>query len=388
MTGNEDEGLDLSGLFTPFTVKGITLPNRFVMPGMGRRASREGRPLPELGRYYARRVQGGVALVITEAVAVDHPSATQVPHYGWIREDTLDAWAHCAGQVREAGGHFFLQLWHEGAVRPEGGDGPYARYPTLSPSGLVHGQRRNGRAASPEDLAAIKDAFVRGAVAARQIGASGVEVHACHGYLLDQFLWAETNRRRDGYGGDGLEARVRFPAEIVGSIRAAVGPDFLISVRISQWKEVSYEARIVESPEELAALLHTFRSQGADIMHVSTRRFWEPEWSGSDLGLAGWARRLTDACVIAVGSVGLDIDVMESLFGRDAESTGRSGLQELARRFSNGEFDLVSVGRGQIGDPDWVRKVREGRISEIRPFTKKDLRGEGGVPDFISDAHR
>jgi 2,4-dienoyl-CoA reductase-like NADH-dependent reductase (Old Yellow Enzyme family) len=319
---------------------------------------------------------------------VDHPSATQVPHYGWIREDTLDAWAHCAGQVRETGGHFFLQLWHEGAIRPEGGDGPYAGYPTLSPSGLVHGQRRNGRAASQEDLAAIKDAFVRGAIVARQIGASGVEVHACHGYLLDQFLWAETNRRRDGYGGDGLEARVRFPAEIVGSIRAAVGPDFVISVRISQWKEVNYEARIVESPEEFAALLQTFRNQGADIMHVSTRRFWQPEWTGSDLGLAGWAKRLTDACVIAVGSVGLDIDVMESLFGRDAKSTGQSGLQELARRFSSGEFDLVSVGRGQIGDPDWVRKVREGRITEIRPFTKQDVRGDGGLPDFIADAHR
>jgi 2,4-dienoyl-CoA reductase-like NADH-dependent reductase (Old Yellow Enzyme family) len=123
-------------------------------------------------------------------------------------------------------------------------------------------------------------------------------------------------------------------------------------------------------------------------MHVSTRRFWEPEWTGSDLGLAGWAKRLTDACVIAVGSVGLDIDVMESLFGRDAKSTGRSGLQELARRFSNGEFDLVSVGRGQIGDPDWVQKVREGRIWEIRPFTKRDVIGNGGLPDFISDAHR
>jgi 2,4-dienoyl-CoA reductase-like NADH-dependent reductase (Old Yellow Enzyme family) len=89
-----------------------------------------------------------------------------------------------------------------------------------------------------------------------------------------------------------------------------------------------------------------------------------------------------------VGSVGLDIDVMESLFGRDAKSTGRSGLQELVRRFSNDEFDLVSVGRGQIGDPDWVRKVREGRISDIRPFTKEDVRGDGGMPDFISDAHR
>lgn len=375
-------------MFSPLEIKSLTLANRFVLPGMGRRACRDGKPLPELGRYYSRRVEGGVALVITEACAVDHPSATQVPHYGWVRDDTLEAWARCVERVRAAGGHFFLQLWHEGAVRPEGGEGPYAPHPTLSPSGLVHGRRQNGRAASSEDLAAIKDAFVRGAIAAKEIGASGVEVHACHGYLLDQFLWAETNRRSDGYGGDELGARVRFPAEIVGAIRDAVGPDFVVSVRISQWKEVNYEAKVAQSPEEFGFLLSVLRRQGADVIHVSTRRFWEPEWPGSELGLAGWAKRLTDAYVIAVGSVGLDTDVMESLFGKEATPTGATGLRELARRFGNGEFDLIAVGRGQIGDPDWVRKVKAGKITEIRPFTKRDVVGDGGLPDFVADPNR
>jgi 2,4-dienoyl-CoA reductase-like NADH-dependent reductase (Old Yellow Enzyme family) len=262
------------------------------------------------------------------------------------------------------------------------------RVPDAQPLGA--GARRETKRAGgqPRGPGCHQGRLVRGAIAARQIGASGVEVHACHGYLLDQFLWAETSRRVDGYGGDQLEAGLRFPAEIVGSIRAAVGPDFVISVRVSQWKEVNYEAKIVESPEEFAVLLQTLRSEGADVMHVSTRHFWDREWPGSDLGLAGWAKHLTDARVIAVGSVGLDIDVMESLFGREAQSTGQSGLQELARRFSNGEFDLISVGRGQIGDPDWVHKVREGRITEIRPFTKRDVRADSGLPDFVTDAHR
>ncbi len=75
---------------------------------------------------------------------------------------------------------------------------------------------------------------------------------------------------------------------------------------------------------------------------------------------------MTDALVIAVGSVGLDTDMMDNFFGKEAKSTGEAGLRELLRRFDNREFDPISVGRSLIGDPDWVNKVRDGRFSEIR----------------------
>lgn len=380
--------LDFGPLFQPFTVNGLTLPNRFVMPGMQRMWCEQGRPLPRLAPYYRRRVEGGVGLVITESCAVDHPSSTQTPMFARITDATLDAWAGCVAAVKDAGGHIFIQLWHEGAVRKEGGDGPYSHYPSISPSGLVYAGKPNGRAAATDDLDAIRDAFVRGARAAQQIGADGVEVHACHGYLLDQFLWAETNRRTDGYGGDDIRARVRFPAEIVAGIRAAVGPDFVISFRFSQWKEVNYEARVAPTPEDLAAMLSRLRAAGVDVFHASARRFWIPEWPGSDLGIAGWTKSLTDAPVTGVGSVGLDTDVMENFFGKEAQATGESGFRELLRRFNNREFDLISVGRGQIGDPDWVNKVRAGRYEEIRLFTKKDLIGDLELEGFVAEARR
>ena len=106
---------------------------------------------------------------------------------------------------------------------------------------------------------------------------------------------------------------------------------------------------------------------------MSTRRFWTPEWPGSDLGLAGWAKSFTDAPVIAVGSVGLDIDVMATLTGDEARPTGASRITDLVRRFERGDFDLISVGRSLIGDPDWVAKMRDGRGAEIRPFRRADL---------------
>jgi len=85
-------------------------------------------------------------------------------------------------------------------------------------------------------------------------------------------------------------------------VRAATGPGFVISVRISQWKESDYDAKIVEKPDEFGDLVAVLRAAGADISHVSARRFWKPEWDGSDLSLAGWAKSFTDAAVIAAGS--------------------------------------------------------------------------------------
>jgi 2,4-dienoyl-CoA reductase-like NADH-dependent reductase (Old Yellow Enzyme family) len=378
---------DLSPLFEPFRLGRLTLPNRFVMPGMQRQWCEDGTPLPRLGEYYRRCVEGGVGLVITESCAVDHPSSTRVPFFTRITERTVDAWADCVGQVKAAGGLIFMQLWHEGAIRKEEGEDAYAGIPTLSPSGLAHATRPNGHAASAEDLEAIREGFVKSARLAQQIGVDGVEVHAAHGYLLDQFLWAETNRRADGYGGDDIRARVRFPAEIVAAVRKAVGPDLVIGFRFSQWKEVNYDARVAETPEELGQMLQILRAAGVDVFHVSARRFWIPEWPGSDLGIAGWTKSLTDAPVIAVGSVGLDTDVMENFFGREAKQTGAAGLRELVRRFDNREFDLIAVGRGHIGDPDWVAKVRAGRLGDIRGFTRKDVLGDLELEGIQAEAH-
>ena len=380
--------IDLAPLFTPFAINGLKLPNRFVMPGMQRQWCDDGAPQPKLAEYYRERVEGGVGLIITESCAVDHPSSTQTPMFCRITNATMSAWQRCFDAVNRAGGRMFLQLWHEGAIRKEGGDGTYSQFPTLSPSGLVHAGKPNGRAATREDMDAIRDAFVRGALAARELGAAGVEVHSCHGYLLDQFLWPETNRRTDGYGGDDIRARVRFPAEIVAAMREGLGKEFPISFRFSQWKEVNYRARIAPTPEDLRAMLTILRGAGVDLFHASARYFWVPEWPDSDLGIAGWAKSMTAAPVIAVGSVGLDTDVMDNFFGKEAKSTGEEGLRELLRRFDNREFDLISVGRSLIGDAQWVNKVRDGRLSEIRMFTKKDVIGDLEVEGFVAEAHQ
>lgn len=360
----------LAPMFAPLDVGPVTLRNRFILPGMQREWCVDGVPTRRLAEYYRRRAAGGTALIVSEACAIDHPTATQSGQFAWLTERSRDGWARCADAVRGEGAEFFVQLWHEGAIREEGGDGPLAAHPTVSPSGLKQGGSPSGRALTTGELDELEEAYVRSALLAQSIGATGVEVHACHGYLLDQFLWQETNRREDGYGGDDIRDRVRFPARIVAAIREAVGDGMAISLRFSQWKEVDYGARVAHDPDELRILVEAFEAAGVDMFHASTRRFWTPEWPelDPDLGLAGWVKRFTSLPVAAVGSLGLATDVMTSLDGRPAQQTGRPSFLELRRRFDRGDFDLMTVGRAQIADPDWVAKVRRDAIEELIPF--------------------
>jgi 2,4-dienoyl-CoA reductase-like NADH-dependent reductase (Old Yellow Enzyme family) len=363
---------DITPLLQPLQVRGLKLRNRFVMPGMQRYWCADGAPDERLREYYRRRVLGGVSLVISESCGVDHPSATKNPTYARIAPDTREAWRECVAGVHEAGGAMFLQLWHQGGVN-YGGDAEFnPDFVALSPSGLSHPGETFGRAATVAELDSLKRAFVQGALDAKEIGTDGVELHSAHGFLLDQFLWPGTNLRTDRYGGPSIADRATFLAEVTQAVREATGSDFVISVRISQWKESDFDAKIVEEPAELGQLIPILRAAGADIFHVSTRRFWVPEWEGSDLGLAGWVKSFTDAPVIAVGSVGLDIDVMASLDGQEGNPSGASRITELVRRFERGDFDLVSVGRSQIGDPQWVAKVADHRLPDIRPFRSGD----------------
>jgi 2,4-dienoyl-CoA reductase-like NADH-dependent reductase (Old Yellow Enzyme family) len=365
-------GYDLTPLLQPLDIRHLRLRSRFVMPGMQRGWCVDGAPDQRLRDYYRRRILGGTGLVISESCAIDHPSATKDPTFAQISPATKQAWEGCIEAVHAAGGRMFLQLWHQGGVNYGGDAERNPAFVALSPSGLANPGESFGRAATVSELDSIKAAYVQGAIDAQQIGADGVELHGCHGFLLDQFLWPKTNLRSDRYGGPAITDRATFPAEVVAAVRRAVGPDFVIGMRISQWKESDYEAKIVTSSAELGQLVSVLRAAGVDIFHVSTRRFWTPEWEGSDLGLAGWVKSFTDAKVIAVGSIGLDIDVMATLSGEEARPTGAGRIDELVRRFERGDFDLVSVGRSQIGDPDWVTKMRDGRIPDIRAFRKDD----------------
>ncbi|MNK23908.1 NADH:flavin oxidoreductase / NADH oxidase family protein [compost metagenome] len=109
---------------------------------------------------------------------------------------------------------------------------------------------------------------------------------------------------------------------------------------------------------------------GIDIFHCSQRRFWEPEFEGSDINFAGWAKKLTGKATISVGSVGLDGDFFGAFAGQSSQP---SSLDELVRRMDRGDFDLVAVGRPLLADPNWVEKIKNNRTEELKGFSKDAL---------------
>lgn len=183
--------------------------------------------------------------------------------------------------------------------------------------------------------------------------------------MIDNYLWAATNRRTDEYGG-APASRARFAAEIVAAVRAAVSPGFPVVLRFSQWKTDYYQARIAETPEELEQLLTPLAAAGVDAFHASTRRYWLPEFEGSELNLAGWAKKLTGKAVMTVGSIGLDKEFSGPR--SRTQQSGVAGIDLLLDRLERDEFDLVAVARALVADPNWPDKALSGRLDEAVPY--------------------
>jgi 2,4-dienoyl-CoA reductase-like NADH-dependent reductase (Old Yellow Enzyme family) len=348
-----------NSLFTPFTLKSLTLPNRIVMAPMTRAQSPSGIPGPDVAAYYRRRAENGVGLILTEGTAIAHPAAVSDPKIPRFHgEDALAGWAQVLAAVRRAGGHIMPQLWHVGLMRKPG-DLPNPEAQPVGP------------AMTQSQIDAVVDAYAQGAANAQRLGFDGVEIHAAHGYLIDQFFSETTNQRTDRYGG-GVAERTRFACEIVAACRSAVGNDFPILLRFSQWKISDYDARLATTPDVLAQFLEPLTDSGVDMFHCSTRRFWEPEFEGSHLNLAGWTKKLTGKPTITVGSVGLDNDFITTF--RERKNSGTAAIDRLVQMIEDQEVDLVAVGRALLGDPAWAAKVRDGRSKELLGFTVEALK--------------
>ncbi|GHH90825.1 NADH:flavin oxidoreductase [Streptomyces capillispiralis] len=357
-------------LSRPAVINGLTVPNRIAMAPMTRMFSPGGVPGEDVVSYYSRRAAAGVGLIVTEGTYVGHESAGQsdrVPRFHG--EEQLAGWAKVAEEVHAAGGTIVPQLWHIGMVR-EQGQAPYPDAPAVGPSGVrTDGTEGTGKAMTRADIDAVVAAFAQAAADAERIGFDGVELHGAHGYLIDQFLWSGTNRRADAYGGDPV-ARATFAAEIVAAVRERVSPEFPVIFRYSQWKQDAYDARLAETPQELEAILAPLAAAGVDAFHASTRRYWVPEFDGSDLNLAGWTKKLTGKPTITVGSVGLDGEFLKAFQGEGAKV---GDLGNLLDRMERDEFDLVAVGRALLQDPQWAAKVLNGRFDELAPYDAASL---------------
>ena len=342
-------------LFEPGRIGEMSLRNRLVMApmGIGSLAEADGRVGPRAIAFYRARARGGVGLVITGATRVtrDFEYLPEAAGYLGIEGSAyVGPLSELADAVHAEGARLAVQLTAgRGRVSPLeyvrrlGAVAPSAVSCFAAPDVLA-------RPLTVEEIARLVESFRQAARRLRAAGVDAVELHAHNGYLLDQFQTALWNRRTDAYGGL-LDGRLRLAVEVVRAIKDGAGARFPVIYRFGL---VHYLPGGREVPEGLE-IARRLEAEGVDAFHVDAgcheRRYWASPPStqppGCMLDLAAEVRRVVRVPVIAVGRLGYP-DVAEAAL-------------------SDGKADFIALGRALLADPEWPRKVREGRREEIRP---------------------
>ncbi|MDN5790107.1 MAG: FAD-dependent oxidoreductase [Micrococcales bacterium] len=339
-------------LFTPLRVGAVTLKNRIFSSGHDTVMAHSGAVTDRLIAYHEARARGGVGLIVVQVVGV-HESARYTSHVLMATDDSaIPGFRKLADRVHAHDTHVFAQLFHPGREIMESQDGsaPVA----LAPSAVPNERFRVMPRAMPLPLVhEVVEGYVATARRLQSAGLDGVEVVASHGYLPAQFLNPRTNVRDDEYGG-GDERRLRFLREVVDGIRAAVGPAFVVGIRISG-DEMSEEGL---TTDEVVRACVTLAAR-CRMDYVSICAGTSATMAGSDhiAPSMAWPAAYT-APLAAKVKAKLDLPVLVA--GRINQP------QEAEQVIAGGSADACAMTRALICDPDLPVKAESGRAEEIR----------------------
>ena len=336
-------------LFEPGRIGNLEIRNRIVMPAMGcSLAEISGEPGARMINYYAERARGGVGLIITEITRVDDVTGVGTPNQLSVTNTHVISQLHrLVEAVHAYDTKLFVQLHHPGNQTPsrliEG------RQPVSASDVTCKVIGEQPRPLTTEEVEAMVKKFVTGAVIAQKAGVDGVEIHAAHGYLVSQFLSPYTNKRTDKYGGS-FNGRMRFITEIIKGIQAFCGPRFPISVRMNG---SDYLPGGIEEAEavEIAKYLEALGIQCINVscgMYDSGATIIEPSYFAE-----GWKKHLGKMIREAVSIPVIAVDNIKH------PSVAEALLEE-------GCSDFVGIARGNLADPQWANKARDGQDLLIR----------------------
>jgi 2,4-dienoyl-CoA reductase-like NADH-dependent reductase (Old Yellow Enzyme family) len=341
-----------SHLFSEFQLGSLHLPNRSVLSPMTRTSAEpSGLANERMARYYTRFAKGGFGLIITEGLYPDTTSSQSYENQpGIANEAQAESWRPIVRAVQGAGGKIVAQLMHAGALVQHDGFTPIAPS-AVKPVGTMledhggSGEFAVPRAMTQEDIRNVIESFAQAAYRAKIVGFDGIEVHAANGYLLDQFITDYTNLRTDEYGGV-AERRVRIVVEVLRAIRVAVGPDFMVGVRISQGKVNDFHHKWAGGERDARIIFEHLAAAAPDYIHTTEYKAFAPAFAENGPTLAKLAKQYSGLPVIANGKLGQP-DKADALLEND-------------------NADLVAIGTSALVNPDWVNKVRAG--SALQPF--------------------
>ena len=338
-------------LFSPVQLAcGLTLKNPCVLaPLTNQQSLKDGTLSPSESTWLIRRAQGGFGLIVTAATFVLPNGKGFEGQFGML--PTLDATPHqhMNAEIHRLGAVSIAQLYHGGSrslATVEGGP--------VSPSGSS-----NSSVLSLDEVKQLQEAFVNAAILAKEWGYDGVQLHAAHGYLLSEFLSPTLNQRQDQYGGS-RENRVRLLVDIVTEIREKLGPEFLLSVRLS--------------PERFGMELEDALEIGQILLNLGMLDILD--WSLWDVQAVLAGRTLTEWV--------LDLEYSTC----KSAVAGKIASYELVNELFIQGVDCVSIGRGAILHPNFPEECAPGFQVRALPVTAEYLEAQGLSQPFIEYLRR
>ncbi len=362
-------------LFSPLTLAGHVIANRMAMAPLTRQmAEADGTPTDEMAAYYARRARGGFGLIITEGTYEEDRFGAKayLSQPGIVNRKQVKAWKKVATAVHDNGAKAILQLMHGGRVsdpRVLGGKAPVSASDTRSGGWSLYTDTdyergiRNikgnawpkvtfgkARALTIKELDKVAQGFADGASRAVEAGFEGVEIHGANGYLLWQFINPKTNLRSDEFGGS-PENNVRFARMVCERVRQAIGPDKIITLRISQDGVDDFVGAWLGGVEYARAIGKALKGAEIDALHWSSFAWRDNRDPASKTPMSQVVRKASGLPMITNGGIA---------DGPEAEACLKSG-----------GGDMVAIGRQSLTHPDWPYIVRSGAAYNWLPFDRK-----------------
>lgn len=348
----------MTALFTPFTLKSVTLRNRIAVPPMCQYSAVDGVTNDWHRAHYASIARGGAGLVIVEATAVTPEGRITPGCAGLWNDEQVAGMAAIAGAIKAAGAVAGIQIGHAGrkasANRPWDGnahipnDAPDG-WQTIAPSALAFGGDlpKVPQEMTLDDIARVRQGFVDAARRALAAGFEWLELHFAHGYLAQSFLSPHSNRRGDQYGGD-LDGRGRFLLETLAAVREVWPQHLPLTARMGV---IEYDGSDEETLAESIELTRRMREAGLDMLNVSVN-FTVPDvnipWGPGFL--APVAKRVKNEAGLPVAS---------SWYIGDPQVANQAVLDE--------QMDLVMIGREHLADPHYAFRAAK-ELGVENPF--------------------
>ena len=338
-----------SALFKPLQLRHKTLRNRIVFGAHTANMSVDGLPGERHRAYYEERARGGAGMIVAEAVPVHRTAVLTRGNFRHSTDEIIPHFRKITDAVHAHGAVICQQLYHVG----QHGDFDNSFEPSWSPSGLPSFHDSDGSHAMTEaEIEEIIEGFVQAARRAKESGFDGIELFAAYNAVIDQF-WLPFNNRRDDQWGGTFENRMRFSRLIMERIRKLAGDDFIIGIAVNM-DETSKVSQTIEQLQEIIA--------------------WHDE------------RHLMDYVTCGTGSYFNFTGIMPTVFYPDKFGAPYAeALKQVVKSakvqceshirtpenanyvIASGQADMVSIVRGQIADPHFANKTKEGRAEDVRP---------------------